>query len=141
MTEVFTESASIDRPIGFVWKELTDWSAAPSWMAGIDEMSAGGPTAAGTTLRFRARGRERPSEIVAVEPERSVTLRSTQGGVRADYTYSLRSIDDDRTELTLRADCTTTGVWSLAGPLLRYAIRRSDRGQPAAFRRHVEGTS
>jgi hypothetical protein len=48
-----------------------------------------GATAVGTTLRFTTRGKEQASEISALEPGRSVTLRSRQGGVTADYTYGV----------------------------------------------------
>lgn len=55
---------------------------------------------------MHTRGREQRSEVTVLEPGRSVTLRSQQGGVTADYTYTLEEADG-RSRLTLVADVGT----------------------------------
>lgn len=129
----------IDRPIDVVWRTMTAWDRAGAWMSGVERLEADGETVVGTRLTFRARGKDRPSELVAVEPGRSVTLRSTQGGVTADYRYALTPEGDDRTRARLVAECRADGAWQLVGPLLRMAIRRTDGGQMAALKATVEG--
>jgi carbon monoxide dehydrogenase subunit G len=132
MTTAFTASATVDRPVGEVWQRLVDWDTADQWMSGVDAVSAPGPLAAGSTVVFTARGKERAATVVALDPGRSITLRSVQGGVSADYTYECVA-DGRGTRVGLVADCTMTGPVRLLGPVIRYAIRRADGGQLDAF--------
>jgi uncharacterized protein YndB with AHSA1/START domain len=133
MAQAFTVSRELDSPPGTVWGQLTDWDRAAEWL-GVESIRAEGPTAVGTTLVFRARGKDRRSEIVALEPGRSITLRSKQGGVTADYTYAVEPTGPG-SRATLTADVGTSGVWSLLGPVIRAAIRKEDTGQLEALER------
>jgi uncharacterized protein YndB with AHSA1/START domain len=132
MTEVFTAETTIDSPVDAVWARLVDWNTAAQWMSGVDELRAQGPTAAGTTLIFTTRGKQRTGQIVDLDPGRSVTLRSIQGGVTADYVYACVQ-HHKGTRASLVADCSITGPARLLGPVIRYAIRRADSGQLDAF--------
>jgi uncharacterized protein YndB with AHSA1/START domain len=127
MTRAFTVSRTVDLPPEEVWRQLTDWPAAAGWL-GVDDLRADGPTAVGTRLAFRARGRDQRSEITAVEPDRSVVLRSVQGGVTADYRYAVEPAGTGAL-VTLDADVRTRGAVRLLGPVIRAAIRRADRSQ------------
>jgi carbon monoxide dehydrogenase subunit G len=141
VTQAFHATTVIDRAPAIVWAALTDWPRAAEWLPGVDSVQAGGPAAVGSSLTMHARGKDRTSTITALDPGRSLTLRSVQGGVTADYTYTLTPSGDgdDRTTVDLAADVRTTGVWTVFGPLLRAAIRRADGGQLEAFTRTVEG--
>ena len=75
MTEVFTAETIIQRPVDTVWARLIDWDGAARWMPGVEALRAQGPTAAGTTLVFTTRGKERTGQIAALDPGRSITLR------------------------------------------------------------------
>jgi len=132
MTEVFTVETTINRPVDAVWARLIDWESAPRWMPGVEALRADGPTAPGTALIFTARGKQRTSEIVALDPGRTITLRSVQGGVVADYLYACAG-DGDGTLVSLVAACRMSGPVRLLGPLIRTAIRRADSGQLDAF--------
>lgn len=139
MSQAFDVEATIDRPIDVVWSALTDWDNAHRWMSGIDSLAAEGGLEPGTKLTFRARGKDRHSEIVQVEPGRSITLRSVQGGVTADYRYQLTPEGDSATTARLVAECRTSGLpWSLIGPLLRIVVRRTDGGQMNALKPFAE---
>jgi uncharacterized protein YndB with AHSA1/START domain len=127
MTTAFTASREFDRPAGTLWEQLTDWDRAAGWL-GVDSIRAEGPTAVGTALVFRTRGKERRSEITALVPGRSVTLTSRQGGITADYTYTVEPAASG-SRATLTADVRTSGAWALLGPVIRRAIRRTDAGQ------------
>ncbi len=130
MTEAFTAATTIARPSADVWATITDWEHAHLWMPGVERLESTGESTVGTIITFHARGKGRPTQIVAAEPGQSITLRSTQGGVSAAYTYLLTSVDDSNTDVRLVADCTTSGrTWTLLGPVLRAAIRRTDRHQ------------
>jgi carbon monoxide dehydrogenase subunit G len=132
MTDVFTAETTIDRPVDAVWARLIDWDNAARWMPGVEALHADGPTATGTTLVFTARGKQRTSEIAALDPGRSITLRSTQGGVVADYVYTCTR-HGEGTRVRLVAGCRMTGPVRLLGPVIRAAIRKADSGQLTAF--------
>ena len=135
MVQAFTVTRVLDHPTDEVWRQLTDWERAAGWL-GVDSIRADGPTAVGTTLHFVTRGRERAGEVTALDPGRSITLRSRQGGVVADYTYGLVP-EGAGTRVTLVADVRTEGVWRLAGPAIRAAVRRPDGGQLDALGRRL----
>lgn len=127
MTRAFAARRTVDRPAEEVWRRLTDWERAAGWL-GVDAIAADGPTEPGTRLTFTTRGKQYVSEITAVQPGRSVTLRSTQGGVTADYRYTVEP-DGAGSAVTLDADVRTRGPWTLLAPVIRAAIRRTDSGQ------------
>ncbi len=128
MTEAFAVETMIDRPIDAVWSRLVDWDTAARWMSGVDALRAKGPTATGTELVFTARGKERTGHIAALDQGRSITLRSTQFGVTADYVYACAQ-HGEGTRVSLVADCRMTGPMRLLGPVIRSAVRRADGGQ------------
>jgi len=115
-----------------VWARLIDWDFAARWMPGVDALHAQGPTEIGTTLTFTTRGKERAGQIAALDLGRSITLRSVQAGVTADYVYRCMP-NSDGTRVSLVADCRMTGPVRLLSPMIRSAIRRADSGQLNAF--------
>lgn len=132
MTTAFTARTTVGHPVGAVWERLVDWDTADRWMPGVDAVRAQGPLAVGSTIAFTARGKERVATVAALEPGRRVTLRSVQGGVTADYTYECVA-HDGGTRVDLVADCSMRGPVRLLGPVIRYAVRRADGSQLAAF--------
>ena len=132
MTTAFTAETTIDHPPDAVWERLVDWNTADRWMPGVDSVRAQAPVAAGSTVVFTARGKERLATVEALEPGRSITLRSVQGGVTADYTYECVA-HGRGTQVSLIADCSMTGAARPLAPVIRFAIRRADGGQLAAF--------
>ena len=140
MSKGFEASAHIARSPAEVWAWLTDWPRMPDWMMGIDhmELDGEGPVGAGTRLRFRARGAERTSEIVAWSPPHRLVLRARQGGMSAVYAYDCTP-EAGGTRLTLRASCEARGLgWRLAAPLIGYLMERVDSKQPMALKYLVE---
>ena len=132
MTTAFTAETTVGHPVGAVWDRLVDWDTAHRWMPGVEAVRAEGAVAAGTTVVFTARGKERLATIAAVAPGRSITLRSVQGAVTADYAYECAA-HGRGTLVALVVDCSVTGPMRLLAPVIRYAIRRADGGQLAAF--------
>lgn len=138
MAQAFHVSTSLDLPAEQVWDRLTDWPRAAEWMSGVDTIHTDGDTDVGTTLVFRTRGKERTSQITALDPGRSITLTSVQGGVTAAYTYACEP-HGKSTTVTLTADCHTSGLlWNLAAGVIRAAIRRTDSTQLQAFKHVIE---
>jgi carbon monoxide dehydrogenase subunit G len=138
MVQAFAVTQIIDRPVEQVWKHLTDWSAGPAWLPGVESMHADGETAVDTPISFRTRGKEQTSTITELTPERSVTLTSTQGPVTAAYAYTLERLGDDRTRISLIADVEVRGPLALTAPALRRAIKRTDNVQLDRLKAHIE---
>ena len=140
MSDTFRATEHIASSVEEVWACLTNWRRAPEWMRGIEAMHVigDGPVGEGTRLAFRARGADRESTIVAWSPPHRLALRSRQGGMTATYEYTCKP-ENRGTRLTLRARCEARGVgWRLAGPLVRFLIKRADSGQVTALKRLVE---
>ena len=141
MARTISVSETINAPPDRVWEVLTDWPNAVRWMNGIESMSIEGETVEGARVRFFTRGAERESVIAQCEPGRSITLRSQQGGVTADYTYSIEAAGESSSQVSLEAECRFSGLlMRLLSPLLQFAIRRTDSGQIAALKQVVEET-
>ena len=137
----FRASETIGRPKGEVWDAATDWDRAPRWMKGIDRMRLlkEEPVGEGTTLGFRARGRERETTIVGWVPGRRLALQSRQGGVTADYVYEFEDCPGG-TRVTLDAECRGEGIgWRLLTPLIGFLMARADGGQLRELKRMIEG--
>ena len=137
MRDGFTSQATIDRPTAEVWSFLTDWSNAGEWMNGVEDLS--GPVEAGATLTFTWRRNRRTTDVVAVDPGRSITLRSRQSGATADYTYTLTPVGD-ATDARLDATCVLRGPIRLGGPVIRFMMKRTDGGQMPALKRAIESS-
>ena len=122
-----------------VWDYLTDFRNAKEWMTGIDGMTqdGSGPPQVGTRLRFRARGKERSSQVSVLVPGTRIALTSKQGGITATYTYSLEP-SGDGTEATLDANCEASGAWRLIHPLIVFAMKRSDSSHLANLKSAME---
>lgn len=139
MGKAFSVEVTIAKPVKAVWATMTDWNNAHQWMPGVDSIKAHGETAPGTKLTFRARGKDRPSEIVECEPGRYVMLRSKQGGVTADYRYELHPLGE-QTRVTLVAVCMTNGLfWGMMSPFIRLAMKLTDRSQLKELKLVMEG--
>lgn len=137
MKEAFRVERTIHRPVDEVWAGLTNWSEAARWMSGIDRLEAGGDTTVGTTLTFYTRGRDRTATIAECEPGQILSLRSVQGRVTADYTYTLEA-KEDATVVRLVATCELRGWFGLLGPIVRLAMAQADRGQLDQLATHLE---
>ncbi len=140
MPRAFEAHATIARSADHVWRILTDWPRASRWMKGIDSLRADGPLAIGTDLVFEARGKRRAARITACEPGRRLILTSTQGAVTADYVYGIEPLDGDRCRVSLVAECRVAGPLAIFGPLLRFAVRRTDGDQITRLAALVDDT-
>ena len=135
MTGGFTVRETSERSPQEVWGYLTDFGNAKKWMTGVEEMIplTQGPIEVGARFRFKARGKERESYVMALEPGKRIALTSTQGGVTATYIYSLASAGNS-TEVTLNAVCQATGFWKLLHPIIVFAMKKSDSSHLAKLK-------
>lgn len=130
---IFSVEETIDAPIDEVWRYLTETSLMQTWMPGLEQLRShdGKPLSANSRLFFKARGRQRQSDVVAFRTCECIALRSTQGPLTATYTYGIEpaGVDGGTTRVTLDADCVAKGLAKVFAPLLRTMIRRADGGQ------------
>lgn len=133
-------STTVAAPPDEVWRALTDWSRAPRWMPGVQELRASGaPLAPGSTLTFTVRGKERTAVVEEVAPPEHLVLVSRSGPVTATYRYLLTGEAEGRTRLSLVAEVRVGGPLVLLAPVIRRAIAREDGVQPDRLRALVEG--
>jgi len=101
----FTVKESIERSPEEVWAYLTDFGNAKKWMTGVEEMSQinQGPIEVGTRFRFKARGKERESEVTASSPgwsnlslSSSIIYTKLSGGSRGDDAFTDASMPPSR---------------------------------------------
>jgi uncharacterized protein YndB with AHSA1/START domain len=140
MTIAFHRETVIPLPPESAWAVLTDWSRAPQWMQGVEDMRAEGPTAEGTALVFRHRGIEHRAAIVACTPPEKIVLRIKAGPGSADYAYTLVPAKFGSTTLRLVAACEFQGLlFKLFSPIVRWTMRRVDGGQLNALSKLMTG--
>ena len=142
MADGFSVKETIARSPEDVWAYLTDFANAKAWMTAVDGMTqtTQGPLRVGTRFKFSARGRERETQVTALDPGRQIALTSTQGGVTATYTYRVAPAGGG-TEVTLDAVCQASGVWKLLHPMIAFAMKRSDSSQLANLKAAMSGCS
>lgn len=135
---LFTATEKIAAPASVVWRYFADPEAMGRWMPGIDAMHSRDdrPLGPGSEIVFVARGAERTSWVETCQPERELTLRSTQGPVTATYRYRLEP-EDGATRVTLQARCNAKGLVKIVMPLIAIAIRRVDGKQLVALREAI----
>ncbi|GHC99250.1 SRPBCC family protein [Zhihengliuella salsuginis] len=128
----------IHLPAARVWDLLTDWTAAPLWMPGVDKMHAEGPAAPGQVLRYVAGEHERRLSVVTLEPGGALTLATASDGadVRVEYGYLLVAVGD-QTRMRLRVGIRVNNDGGNADEL-REALVEAESGQLEAFRAYAE---
>ena len=136
MTIAFTASETIPRPPHDVWSTLTDWPNAARWLPGVEAMRGEQPPRLGGVLTFTTRGAERTSTITELEPDRAITLTSSQGPVTAHYRYRLTPADGG-TSITLEAEVLVRGPLKLIAGVIRSSIAKEDSAQLARLRAAV----
>ncbi|WP_409253207.1 SRPBCC family protein [Bacillus sp. SCS-153A] len=137
MSRIFTETVTINAPLEEVWNYFINLEEnASKWMKGIQSLDkeTKGEVREGTKYTFHTRGQKHSSTVTEFIPKDKVTLTSIQGSFQADYTYSFSSLSADCTELTLTATCTAKGLSKVLSPVIKIAIKKSDRDQVQRFK-------
>jgi hypothetical protein len=116
---------------------VADPANAPAWYANIEsvELLTPPPLARGSRMRFRARflGRrlDYTYEIVDLEPEVRVVMRTAEGPFPMETTYAFEAVGPERTRMRLRNRGEPRGFGRLAAPALAAAMRRANRADLA----------
>ena len=127
-------TVTIARPVADVYRVLTTPELTPRWSANAIEehVTTPGPIAIGsrrraTVRRFGGGTTENEIEVTAIEPERSVAVRSVEAPVPFTSCWTFTPVDTG-TRLDWRWDFALSG-WmrpfdGLLGPMLARTFRR-----------------
>ena len=89
------------------------------------------PLAVGSKVAFVAQflGRQLAYtyEFVDLQPNTKVVMRTAQGPLPMETTYTWESIAPEATRMTLRNRGTPSGFSKLYGPMMKRAMRRANR--------------
>jgi uncharacterized protein YndB with AHSA1/START domain len=141
--DVVTEVV-IERPLAEVAGYAADPTHAPEWYVNIAavEWETSPPVQVGSRMRFVARflGRRLAYtyEIVDLVPGERLVMRTAQGPFPMETTYTWQSSGAARTRMTLRNRGEPAGFGAVTAPVMAAAIRRANRKDLDALKRHLE---
>jgi hypothetical protein len=134
----------IDRPRETVAGYLFDWRNDTEWIGGItearrvDEGAFGVGSRVARVARFLGKRIEYVNEVVELERDRRLVMRSVQGPFPMRISYELDDAGDGGTQVRLRNEGDASRSYRLAGPLLGRAVRRSTQGDLDRLKRILE---
>jgi hypothetical protein len=141
--DVLTET-TIARPVDVVAGDAGGPTPAPTWYANIDsvEWETTPPLAIGSRIAFVARflGRRLAYtyEVIDLEPDRRLVMRTAQGPFPMETTYTWEPLAPDSTRMTLRNRGEPAGFASITAPVMASAMRRANRKDLARLRTLLE---
>ncbi|WP_417217606.1 SRPBCC family protein [Arthrobacter sp.] len=133
----YAASELIHLPRSRVWALLTDFTAAPLWLAGVTEMHADGPLAAGVEVDVHVGSRVRTHSVSRFMPERELCISAGDGDVHTTYTYRLEDSADD-TRLDLAVGVVVSPELTAEAEGIRASVATDEDGHLARFRRYAE---
>ncbi len=142
--DVLTETV-IARPVAEVAAYAGDPSNAPTWYANIEsvEWETPPPMRVGARLAFVAHflGRRLAYtyEVIALEPGRSLVMRTAQGPFPMETSYRWEPTAEGHTRMSLRNRGNPRGFSRLMGLFMGPAVRRANTKDLAALKRLLEG--
>lgn len=145
MVDVRTEIV-IERPLDEVAGYAGDPTNAPQWYVNIQsvEWQTSPPVAIGSRLDFVARflGRRLAYtyEIVALESQSRLVMRTADGPFPMETTYTWTADGNGRTLMTLRNRGEPSGFSTVAAPMMATAMRRANNKDLARLKRLLEST-
>ena len=122
---------TIERPVGPVAGFAGDPANAPKWYANIKSVDwqTPPPVSIGSRMDFVAHflGRRLAYtyEVVELEPDRRLVMRTADGPFPMETTYTWEATNDGSTRMTLRNRGNPAGFSRFAAPVMKRAIRRT----------------
>jgi uncharacterized membrane protein len=145
MTDVTVET-TIARPRSEVARYATDWRNDREWIRALTDVTlvSEPPFGVGSRVRRIAKFLGKPieyvNEVVELEPERRLVMRSVEAPFPMTVTYEFEDAGGGtRTRIRARGDA--SGFYRLAAPLLARAVRRGIAGDLAALKDTLEAPS
>ena len=131
MTVDVQVETTIGRPVAEVAAFAGDPTNAPQWYANIRSVSwkTAPPVAEGSRMDFVAQflGRRLAYtyEVVELDPERRLVMRTADGPFPMETTYTWEATGTERTRMTLRNRGNPAGFSRIVAPVMERAMRRA----------------
>jgi hypothetical protein len=142
--DVLTE-IEIARPLAEVAAFAANPENAPAWYENIAsvEWKSPAPLSIGSRIAFVAHflGRRLAYtyEVVELDPEAKLVMRTSQGPFPMETTYTWQALGQAATRMTLRNRGEPSGFSKLLGPIMESAMRRANRKDLARLKQLLEG--
>ena len=139
-----TSETVIERPLDEVAEYAADPSNAPAWYRNIEsvEWETEPPPRVGSRVRFVAHFLRRrltyTYELVELEPDARLVMRTAQGPFPMETTYTWTAVSEHSTRMTLRNRGEPHGFSKLMAPFMSSAVRRANRKDLAALKQLLE---
>jgi uncharacterized protein YndB with AHSA1/START domain len=138
----------IDRPVAEVASFAGDPGNAPQWYANIASVAwqTAPPVSVGSRMDFVARFLGRTLaytyEVVELDPNSRLVMRTADGPFPMETTYTWSQVDGGATRMTLRNRGNPAGFAKLTAPIMEGAMRRATTKDLARLKDLLEtGTS
>ena len=135
---------TIERPVGLVAAFAGDPANAPKWYANIKSVDwqTPPPVSIGSRMDFVAHflGRRLAYtyEVVELEPDRRLVMRTADGPFPMETTYTWEATNDGSTWMTLRNRGNPAGFSRFAAPVMKRAMRRATTNDLARLKTLLE---
>lgn len=123
---IIEETVEVEVPVGAAYEQWTRFEEFPRFMEGVREVHRVDETHVRWVGDRAGRDAEWAAEIVAQEPERRISWRSTEGS-RHDGTVAFEPLGDDATRVHLAIEHDPQGAAGYADELMGFAQRRVRR--------------
>lgn len=134
----------IDRSLTEVASFAADPGNAPRWYANIASVTwqTPPPIQVGSRMDFVARSLGRTLsytyEVVELEPDRRLVMRTADGPFPMETTYGWNAVDADRTRMTLENRGAPAGFARFTAPMVERAMRRATTKDLARLKELLE---
>lgn len=139
-----TSSVEVERPADEVFAFVADAENNPRWQRGMRSCRwvSDPPIGVGSVYEqeasFLGRTIRSTFEVVAYEPDRSITIETIESTFPIRVTRSVEPVGDGRSRVSAIVRGDPTGVFSIFAPALRWMVRRSVRGDYRRLRELLE---
>lgn len=119
----------IERSVNYVFSFVFNFENESRWADEVvrTEKTSEGPIDVGSTfadhVEFMGKTMKTSYEILAFEPDSTITIKTSSGPVPFTATYSFEDIDG-ATRLSIAADVEPSGFFRLTSPLIRRLLGR-----------------
>ena len=140
-------ATTIERPLAVVVAFAMDPTNAPEWYANIESVKwkTPPPVAVGSRMDFVAQflGRRLAYtyEVVELEPERRLVMRTADGPFPMETTYVWEPTAEGSTRMTLRNRGNPSAFYRFAAPVMQRAMRRANTKDLARLKAMLETRS
>ncbi len=145
MARPMTAGIEIERPAAEVFEYIADFERNPLWQGGMKacRWTSEPPLRVGSTYdqqaAFLGRRIESSFVVTALEPGASITIETTESTFPIKVTRAVEPRGDDNCYVSATVEGGPGGVFVLLGPVMRFMVQRSVRGDYRRLKQVLEG--